>query len=537
MTAPKRTPASKTDAAGSIGVSWRLASDIRTLAVLASLVVSAWLIATGDIVNNDGMLYLSAAERIAQGDWEAARGLYGWLFYPWLIAVISGIAPLGLEASAHLVDAAMAAVMVYAFLSIIRELGGDRKVELIAAFVIVFHPYLNDSRAEILRDHGYWALYLLATFYFLKCHRNPSWPNALSWACLMALATLFRIEGSVILVALPFLLLLKRDELPARRLRAFGRAYTLNALVLAAVAVWAAVEPDFTDQAGRLLDPIRKLNQLFASVGEGFQIKAQRLHDAVLTGYTDQYAVPALLAVVFLIMTDNVVRTLSPLYVVLPAFRRFRARLTFPHGVPMILASLCGLHLLSALVFLVPHYYMSSRHVVAASLTLLVTIPFVLASVHDRWIQRGRGGRFQRWPYPLIAAALVFMAADGLLSVGGASKRYIREAGAWLQQNVSQDTRLYSNHRKVLFYGGRPLEFEGPPKAPLAANWISERAWRRYDYVALWERGNDGEDAQVLAEAAELELVASFANDEGDRVLIFSVGPSAAPTRAAPISP
>ena len=99
----------------------------------------------------------------------------------------------------------------------------------------------------------------------------------------------------------------------------------------------------------------------------------------------------------FRFLADNFIRTLSPLYVVLPAFRSFRTRLTFPRGVPMILASLCGLHLLSALAFLMPHYYISSRHVVAASLTLLLTIPFVLASVHDRWIQRGHGGRFRRW--------------------------------------------------------------------------------------------------------------------------------------------
>ena len=503
--------------------SWRSPGDIRTPAVLVSLALSAWLIATGDVINNDGMLYLGAAERIAQGDWAGARALYGWLFYPWIIAVVSGITPFGLAASAHLVDAAMAGLMVYAFISIVRELGGDRKVELIAACVILLHPYLNDSRAEILRDHGYWALYLLATLHFLRCYRHPSWPNALTWASLMALATLFRIEGCVILLALPFLLLLKRSEPAAGRLRAFGRANALNVLALAMVAVWAAVEPDFTDQAGRLLDPVRKLEHLLASIGEGFQTKSQSLHDAVLNGYTDQYAVPALLAVMVLILADNFIRTLSPLYVVLPAFRSFRTRLTFPRGVPMILASLCGLHLLSALAFLMPHYYISSRHVVAASLTLLLTIPFVLASVHDRWIQRGHGGRFRRWPYPFIAAALAFMAADGLLSIGGTSKRYIREAGAWLQQNVSPDTRLYSNHRKVLFYGGRALIFDGPPKAPLAATWISEQAWRRYDYVALWARGEPGNDSETLAEVSELDLVASFANDEGDQVLIFSV--------------
>ncbi len=507
-------------------MSSQLPNDIRMPAVIASLVISAWLIATGDIVNNDGLLYLTAAERIAEGDWPAARTLYGWLFYPWLISAIAALTPFGLEASAHLIDAAMAGLMVFAFVSIARELGGDRKVQLIAALVILFHPYLNDSRAEILRDHGYWALYLLATLYFLRCYRNPSWRNALIWAVLMAVATLFRIEGSVILLVLPFLLLAKRNEPPGHRMRAFGRAYTLNVLTLAAVTVWAAVEPDFTDQAGRLLDPVRKLSQLFSTLTAGFQSKAESLHEAVLNGYTNQYAVPALLAVMVLIVADNLLRTLSPLYAVLPAFRRFRARLTFPSGVPSILASLCGLHLLSALVFLIPQYYMSSRHVVAVSLTLLITIPFVLASVHDQWAQRDRRSRHGRWPFAIIAAALVFMVADGLLSVGGPSKRYIRDAGAWLQENVPAQSRLYSNHRKVLFYGGRTPDFDRLPKEALPAKWFQERGWESYDFVALWERGKLSEDSDRLAKAAGLELLATFRNDDGDRVLIYAVGAS-----------
>lgn len=493
--------------------------------------VSAWVIATADIVNNDGLLYLSAAERIDAGDWAAARALYGWLFYPWLIAIASAFTGLGYEASAHVIDAAMAAVMVFAFISVVRELGGDRKVELMAAFVILFHPYLNDSRAEILRDHGYWALYLLATLYFLKCYRNPSWRNALAWSSLMAVATLFRIEGCVILLVLPLLLLLKGGVTPSIRFQAFGRAYTLNALALGAVIIWAAVAPDFTEQAGRLLDPLRNLNQLWNSLGASFETKAARLNDAVLTGYTDQYAVPALLAVMLLILVDKLIRTLSPLYAILPLFRRFRKRLIFPRGAPAILASLCALHLLSAVVFLVPHYYLSGRHVVAASLTLLLTAPFALASVHDQWVQRDRRSRRGRWSFAIIAAALVFMTADGLLSVGGTSKRYIRDAGAWLQEHVSPESRLYSNHRKVLFYGGRPLVFDGPAKETLPDNWIADHAWRSYDYIAIWEPDERVDIAERLAEVAAFELLASFANEDGDRVLIFAVSGSTGESR------
>lgn len=530
VTAPRQPPASLARDPSLSGLSWRLPDDIRMPAVLASLAVSAWLIATADIINNDGILYLSAAEWIAEGDWAAARALYGWLFYPWLIAVTGRLTGLGLEASAHLIDASMAALMVFAFISIVRELGGDRKVTLLAAFVILFHPYLNDSRSEILRDHGYWALYLLSTLYFLRCYRDPSWRNALTWSSLMVVATVFRIEGCVILLVLPFVLLLKGGEPPAARLQAFGRAHVLNALGLGALVAWAAVEPNFSDQAGRLLDPLRQLNQLWSSLSTGLENKAARLHDAVLNGYTDQYAVPALIAVMILIIADNLIRTLSPLYAILPLFRRFRTRLAFPRGAPVILTSLGGLHLLSALVFLVPNYYMSSRHVVAVSLTLLLVIPFVLASAHDHWVQRAR--RSSRWPYPLIVAALVFMTADGLLSVGGTSKGYIREAGEWLQENVPADTRLYSNHRKVLFYGGRPLAFNAPPKEVLPENWVPDGAWQRYDYVALWARGKNSDDlSEQLVEAAGLELLASFGNDEGDRVVIFAVRASTGESR------
>ncbi len=501
-----------------------IAVDIRTPTVFLSLLLSAWTVYTTDTINNDGVLYLSAAEQLLTGDWSGAYGFYKWLFFPWLIAIVSQISGLGLEASAHVLDAFLSALMAFTFVTLVRDFGGDRKTLVIAAFVILFHPYLNESRAEIIRDHGYWALYLVAVFFFIRFYHHPQWPYAAAWGATMAFATLFRIEGIALLLLLPSILWTRTGLSMRERYRDFWQAHAISGLLVIFFFVWWVSQTDFSvDRLGRLSEPIARLGAFWEELTTGLPVKAERLREAILNRYSEDFALTAVFATLLSILLDKMVRALTPLYTGLFFLRRFRTHFHPPKGTISLLIWLSFLNAVIASVFLVPTFFLSGRFIVPLILTLLLVIPFMLASVHDHWQARHTQPLRNKWIYPLTLGLLIFMTGDGLLSLGGASKAYLKEAGLWMRAQIPTEARLYTNSRKLDYYAGRPIDPYDMKGWRGNEAFLHNRSWKPYDYIALWNTHRTPHIQQQLAKIPSLELIKQFENREKDAVLIYKV--------------
>ena len=140
---------------------------MRLAAALVSLLLSAWCIFLDDVINNDGILYLRTADLIGRGEWQTAVESYKWLFYPLLIAALDKLTGIGLELSAHVLNAGFTALTVAAFISLIRELGGSRSAITAAAVLVLLFPGLNEYRSFVIRDAGFLAFYMLALLLFM----------------------------------------------------------------------------------------------------------------------------------------------------------------------------------------------------------------------------------------------------------------------------------------------------------------------------------------------------------------------------------
>ena len=77
----------------------------------------------------------------------------------------------------------------------------------LAAGVILLSHELNSVREYIIRDHGFWTFYLSSLFFLLRFFKKPIKSYALGFSLSLAIATLFRVEGSLFLLFLPFYLL------------------------------------------------------------------------------------------------------------------------------------------------------------------------------------------------------------------------------------------------------------------------------------------------------------------------------------------
>jgi hypothetical protein len=515
---------------------------IRWLAVTGSVLLSLWFILINDKINPDGALYVDTAQRLIEGDWRGAYQLYQWPFFSALMALLSQLTGLHPEAAALALNLLFAALLAYTFVALVEELGGDRKTLWLAAFVILSLPYVNEKRAEVIRDIGYWGFVVTSLLLFLRFGARPGLGRALAWSLSALTATLFRIEGFAALLALPWVLWLQGSWSWRRRTLVFLQANALVIGLAAALALIVTLDPEIANYSGRLLEPVRRLEQFWIELSSGLEHKADLLRSRVFdltTGpyahYAGKSALTVLIGGLVTIVVIKAAKVITPLYWLLPMFRRFRYRLHFS---PLALQTLAGLFLTNLsliLAFVVDSFYLSSRYVVPLALTLLPMVPFVLAAVHDRWRELAQAPWRRKWVFPLIALGLLATLLDGII-VTSPPKTYIKEAGLWLRQQVPADQKVYTNSSLVHYYSGQGItwtdrrQYRLPPHIPLY----------KYDYAAVEKkRGEFPRAWNKLLKLGGLTEVAEFENRRGDGIRIYRIdldGPPSGKRRVRPAS-
>ena len=73
---------------------------ILMLIVISTLII---FLQSGE-VNRDGILYLTQAQFLAEGNWDKAQAVYNWPFFALLIFFIHSITGIAIQYSAHLID-------------------------------------------------------------------------------------------------------------------------------------------------------------------------------------------------------------------------------------------------------------------------------------------------------------------------------------------------------------------------------------------------------------------------------------------------
>ncbi|MDH3671880.1 MAG: hypothetical protein OES46_12055 [Gammaproteobacteria bacterium] len=495
-----------------------LLGDARTSAAIISLFLSVWSVYLDDVVNTDGVLYLRTAELLAHGQWQDAFALYKWPFYAFLIAVISQITGLGFEYSAHALNAALTALAVAVFLSLVRELGADRKTLIAAAIVVLLFPGLNRYRAFVIRDAGYIAFYLLALLLFIKDLKGPRPALRLGWVASIFVATLFRIEGFVFLVALPLVRqwLLSTGATARAALLAGSAGAAL--LILGALGWWSFSGPQLptAPEWGGLLGDL--WHSTTATLSARIDTIAGALHDR----YERAFAYAVLLAALCVLLLWEVLVTLTPLYTALAGHAVYRRLVFQDPQIRKIWLQLIALHLLVLAAILIIRLFLTGRFPLALSLTLLLAVPFSLAALYARWQEdRPRGVR-RNWVFLLVCILLILTGADGLYRPTG--KRHLKEAGLWVKNHTPTQTTLFSNDPLILWYSARSRHERPSGYAwDLVLELARSRRLLQYDYLAVRVKRTQSEQEHSLVEALGKRPVAVFANRKGDKALVFAL--------------
>ena len=523
--------------------------DLRWLAAGASLLFSALSVFLDPVINNDGILYLSAAEHFREGNWEAGAALFKWPFYSFAIGTVSSGTGLDVEIAAHVLNAILTVILVVAFVSIVREAAlaapsatvqatgpttaWTRRLEWLTVLTILGYASLNDYRAFVSRDTGYLAFYLLGLLFLFRYCRCPTWSGALAWGFAITTAVLFRIEGVVFWVLAPLALLLQRRSTERSRWLEFARAHA-TLLVGAAALCAAFAVPALRDSDAlarlKLAEPWTRV-QLFLTAIANLPEKAATLVGTILPIQSADHAIPILVLSLAYVLVVETLMTLTPLHLVLVGYA-MRKRLLFPQDGFFRSWAWCVTLGFGLLVVYVPaRALLTGRYPLALCLTLLVAVPFSLSRLYESWqasratapsAAASKGQRWSGWAFPLAALLLAIGAVDGLVSFG-ATKHHLREAGAWIRAQPQKEKRVFSNDRILGYYAGHesPETLQNIPWDE-TRRFLEGDADQDYEFVALRFRRRMVEEAEWATKRIGVEPVQEFRNRRGDRVLIFA---------------
>lgn len=475
-------------------------------AVALSLFLSLLSVATDELLNRDGMLYVSTARVFVEQGIGAAFAKFNWPFLSLFIGALHAATGLSYIASAHVLNAGLLAALSGAFIFLYREIGGPRV--WVAAAVIIFSPYVNEYRAAIIRDPGYWCFGLWAILFLARfCRRGQAWTDALGWQAFVVLSIAFRIEA----VALAALLPLYCMVLPGGRLRAWLHC---NILFLGGLFVLLMSDVVSLGETSRLrqLQSYLSWTVLTGDFNAKLAVVTGQLQHAASQGDARALLFGGAVGIVLQQVAWGLGILALPLLI---GLRQGKLRRDALGPLPWAMGAVA----LPVLLFTLRDMFLSGRY--PGLLVLLLTLPATWAL--DEYLTQYAGQLRKRVVCTGVAAlALILFTLDAVITTDY-RKHYLREAAAWAETHVPAKARFYANEGALYFYSGRDyphLPFVDAPLDDL------RRESGRNDWLMLRVSKKDVEPFENLLKGRlDLRQEARFENPRGDAVYALRVEP------------
>jgi hypothetical protein len=496
--------------------------NVLLVTAVVSLLLSLSQVLVDNVINSDGVLYVLTASHIQDGDWQSASKLYNWLFYPFLIAQISTITSISLEYSAHLLNGLCTAISCVTFVLIIKEFGAKDKTTLwFASLIILCFPNFNEYRNFIIRDHGYWAFYLLSSYFFIKAYQQLTIKTLTALAFSAVVAALFRVEGIIFVVLLPVIVFVRHF---------FSRRKTTTALTLTFLIISTLVLMYYFINTTENISGFTKSTQIeraietpFNKITSSIDITKAYIHKLSPAGFSDDYALTILVITFFLILITEIFSATSPLYAIglaaaLLNKENFQSLSAFRPWIYLILINiiiLCG--------FLISKFFLAGRYPIPLALTLITLLPFLAQSLSLHFKSKNIT-TFQKRAIILCTTLFIILSIDGLVSTKASNKDHLKIAGEWISASNegNEKTSIYTNNEFIAYYSDhqsrkriRNNDFE------TVLLKVKKGALKDFDFLAIHiSRKNIHAESKLLT-ALSANPIKIFKNKRGDSVLIF----------------
>lgn len=490
--------------------------DLRVVAAI-SLLLSLWLILIDPIINRDAILYLRTAEAYLHDGLLASLALFDRPFLPILMGLLHRATGISLLHCGLIFSAVFYALLSTAFVSTVRLLGGDRRVQIIAAIVILSHPSIADGRDSIMRDPPFWAFSLLAFRALLLYVRQPTLKHNIQWFAFIVGATLFRFEGVFFAMLAPLAVFAAADRVHRLRISLHLLALPLAAITLGGVVILlvqrvllpeSQLFPDIGGYVNKLMAFPRVFSDISLATG-----------DALLVFSSKSDAKIATIAGLAAILLINLIRAVMWPYVIVLAWGRVQDLCKI---IPRQFRILLNAHLMIGVIYLVlfilSNRFMLERYSHIFTIFVALYIPFILNSALAK----------ERRPLTKILAILVLvgMSIDVAGSLGN-RKIYKRDASQWLISNTPEQATIVSNSKYIAYFSGRETDWRNLGAISFRATELERKPalWLRVDYIVVKVKPGEFDQWSAFLKNNSLTELKAFTGGRHGKVSIVKVPP------------
>lgn len=457
------------------------------LLIGAAVLIAIWIIyLQHGWVTSDSILYFEMARLIADGQWQAAANMFKWPFYPSLIALVHMATGLPIQTSAQCLSIVFFATSLWALIRIVTQLGGNQRAQVLAALMLFGSGYIvGDIMPMSTRDQGYWAFMLLALWQFIVFYKHGTIKNALAWQVLALVATLFRIEGAVYILALPLgLLAFPKPRDSVNNIQMLFRAYVLFILlgILALLAVVMSNSINL-DAFGRLKEFLTGFSDIEQNIKQNLIHRVDVMRDQVIGEPFKEFAWFTFLLSLFSISIIKCffVAGWSPVILALSNTRQSRDALdkdTFK-----VLSLFAVITWVVACLIILKVNLLSGRYVVLFGF-VLIAVASVVAEAH---LQQWRRAKLSNKSVLVIGAMIVLMGLIGNVLPKRDGYHYEINAVQYVQQSLVDSkakTVLYTSP-KQRFYAQKPYEGRGYDEWQYLVERIEDGRVNQYEFVVI----------------------------------------------------
>ena len=437
-----------------INLDWRQ-HDIRRIAVAASLVLSIFTLLLQELPNSDAYTYARTAEIFLAEGIVAAYQHYSWATYSILIGIVS-VTGMDVFSAGLFINAMFYAILVYAFLSIVKEIDSSEPLLAIAAVCILVYPQLNEYRDLLIRDIGFWALSLVALWQQLLYAKTQSTRSAIMFCASLLLATSFRAEAFVYLAFAPLALLLNtRLEIGARKtllIKMYAIVISLSIGLLLFLALMGLSATQLFIEFASIYEPFLSGN--FTLNDEERSLLGSLLFTEYAAVFSREYIEIFLLAGMISILIVNLLTGVGGPYLIILIIGLFKNRLSLNRDVAIPVAFYLCINFLILLGFIIVTGYLSSRYTMLMCILLVLFIPSIVLHLLDNARISGRKSIVY-----MVAVFFCYCAIDSYYSFGK-SKSYVRDSIEWIAQNTDDSSELVTNNHAIAYFSGKVEDYD-----------------------------------------------------------------------------
>lgn len=480
-------------------------NQIRLFTAFISLLLSGLSFYFDDLINRDGVMYMEMAQAYLHGGLGAMAQIYDWPFFSLLVAGFSKTLALPVEVTASIINSVLFVIYTDALLLISRFILPNQRQVIIAALLILSFYSVNEYRDYIIRDIGYWAFTSLAFYQLLRFLNDTKLQSALLWQVFGVIALLFRIEGLVLLLALPLYTLVAQPLKTGTK-----QLLQLNCLLIPMTLIISFTAFSISGW----VDAFDKLSsyQIYLNT-EALQLKLDErltiLEQKVLSPFSAEYSGLILLSGLFAMLVFKLLEGLSLGYLLLLGLAWWQMRKDAKSLHRGLIVWFVIVNILILMVFVFKQYFVVSRYCIMAVTGLfLLILPVLTNFIEECWQQKRH----------FLTGITAFLVVAGVIDTFHTtnSKSYIKETAIWASHHLQAEDKLITDDEFIQYYLRRENTDVSVTYQPKGLRHL-----QKFDYVLLVEKGRS-KQPRAFAEV-ELELVYQQVNRRKNKASVYRV--------------